>query len=240
MWLQPYIKTECIRWYYLPKFICWVRHFIKNDFASNRINFHCEIVIVSRHDFVTIFILQWKFVTLTWNVPTFVQDQALWFFIAISLCTGSKTQETKNIVLDILFKFYVLRPVLVVFLHGLSLIQNHGNRSSLFDFVCIIIVNATWNAFHDNALPLTTFLVVALLIDDADDHVLDHRSVRVFYSDELLEVRQSYPVFKDFFSGRKQNIKIDDGQFPTTIVYAWPNLSVIDIRACVIVKLQKN
>ena len=69
-------------------------------------------------------------------------------------------------------------------------------------------------------MSLTTFLVVVFLVDDADDHALDHRSVRVFHSDELLEVRQSYPVFKDFLSGRKQNVKIDDGQFPTTIVYA--------------------
>ena len=89
-------------------------------------------------------------------------------------------------------------------------------------------------------MSLTTFLVVVFLVDDAFDHVLDHRSVRVFYSDKLLEVRQSYPVFKDFFGGCKQNIKIDDGQFPATIVYAWQNLTVIDISACVIVKLQKN
>ena len=101
-------------------------------------------------------------------------------------------------------------------------------------------LNKNLDALDNNALSLTALLLVVLLVNDIVDHALYHWRVRVLDPDELLKIRQPDAVLKDFLCGRKQDIEVDDGKFPTTIMNARQNLLVVDVSACVEVKLKEN
>ena len=101
-------------------------------------------------------------------------------------------------------------------------------------------LNETLDALDNNALSLTALLLVVLLVNDIVDHALYHWRVRVLDPDELLKIRQPDAVLKDFLSRRKQDVEVDDGKFPTTIMDARQNLLVVDVSACVKVKLKEN
>ncbi len=104
----------------------------------------------------------------------------------------------------------------------------------------LFLFNYTLYAFDNNALSLTTLLLVVLLIHNIDDHALYHWRVRVLDPDELLEIRQPDAVLKDFLSRRKQDVEVNNSKFPATIMDARQNLLVVDVSACVKVKLKEN